>query len=154
MAPELKLVLMLAGSGFMFHLTQSIFKTSIPGVGDIMKQNPDLMNQFAKAAANASTSPGFGNFMGGMMDDRSGNNHNQNHSQNHNQNHNQNIRTEMKGPPNINDILSKVNSTNNNNINLDNLSNISESDIENIRNIDIRKKHRKPSNVNEITLDF
>ena len=67
MAPELKLIIMLAGSGFMFHLTQSIFKSSIPGVGDIMKQNPDLMNQFAKAAANASTSPGFGNFMGDVI---------------------------------------------------------------------------------------
>lgn len=142
MAPELKLVLMLAGSGFMFHLTQSIFKSSIPGVGDIMKQNPDLMNQFAKAAANASTSPGFGNFMGGMMDER-----NKNTQQ-------QNVRTEMKGPPNINDILSKVNTTNNHNISLDNLSNVSESDIENLRNIDIRKKQRKRSDVNEITLDF
>lgn len=142
MGPELKLILMLGGSGFMFHLTQSIFKTSIPGVGDIMKQNPDLMNQFAKAAANASSSPGFGNFMGGMMDDRS-----KKHT-------NRNDRSEMRGPPDINDILSKVNTTNNTNINLDNLSNVSDSDIENIRNIDIKKKTTKKSNVNEITLDF
>ena len=55
MAPELKLLLMLGGSGFMFHLTQTMFKSSIPGVSDIMKQNPDLMNQFARAAAISVT---------------------------------------------------------------------------------------------------
>ena len=38
--------------GFMFHLTQTLFKTSLPGVGDIMKQ-PDLMNQFGRAAAGS-----------------------------------------------------------------------------------------------------
>jgi hypothetical protein len=30
-----------------------MFKTSIPGMDDIMKQNPDLMKQFAKAAVNS-----------------------------------------------------------------------------------------------------
>ena len=37
MAPELRLILMLGGSGFMFHLTQTLFKPSLPGVGPIMK---------------------------------------------------------------------------------------------------------------------
>ena len=36
-APEVKLMLMLGGSGFMFHLTQSLFKTTLPG----------MINQFA-----------------------------------------------------------------------------------------------------------
>ena len=63
MAPELKLLLMLGGSGFMFHLTNTMFKSSLPGMGDILKQNPDLMNQFAKASVNAvgQSEPGFGN---------------------------------------------------------------------------------------------
>lgn len=82
MAPELKLLFMLGGSGFMFHLTNTMFKSSLPGMGDIMKQNPDLMKQFASAAANTmetnnrqqaastgSPSPfsGLGNLMGGLM---------------------------------------------------------------------------------------
>tara|TARA_B110001450_G_C17656648_1_gene495553 strand:+ start:622 stop:1824 length:1203 start_codon:yes stop_codon:yes gene_type:complete len=142
MAPELRLILMLSGSGFMFHLTQSIFKSSIPGVGDIMKQNPDLMNQFARAAAKSSTSPGFGNMMGDIIN-------NKNAPQSH-----VNDRTEMKGPPDISDILNKVNTNNNHNINLDSLSNVSASDIENIRNVDIKKKRKQKSNGNEITLDF
>ena len=50
MAPELKLLFMLGGSAFMFHLTNSMFKSQLPGLGDIMKQNPDLMRQFASAA--------------------------------------------------------------------------------------------------------
>jgi len=53
MAPELKLLLMLGGSAFMFHLTNTMFKSSIPGMDDILKQNPDLMGQFAKAAVGS-----------------------------------------------------------------------------------------------------
>jgi hypothetical protein len=137
MAPEIKLIIMLAGSGFMFHLTQSIFKSSIPGVGDIMKQNPDLMNQFAKAAANSSTDSGFGNLMNNVMG---------------NQQQQQPNRTEMRGPPDISEILKKVNTENRHNINLDSLSNVSDSDMENIRNVNIKK--RKQNSANEITLDF
>ena len=53
MAPELKLLMMVGGSAFMFHLTNTMFKSSIPGMDDIMKQNPDLMKQFAKAAVGS-----------------------------------------------------------------------------------------------------
>ena len=53
MAPKLKLLLMVGGSGFMFHLTNTMFKTSLPGMNDIMRQNPDLMKQFASAAASS-----------------------------------------------------------------------------------------------------
>lgn len=52
MAPEIKLLFMLGGSAFMYHLTNSMFKNSIPGMEDIIKQNPDLMKQFANAAIN------------------------------------------------------------------------------------------------------
>ena len=54
MAPETKLFFSLAGSAFMFHLTQSLFKTS-PAIGDVMQQNPELMKQFAQAAVNGHT---------------------------------------------------------------------------------------------------
>ena len=53
MSPEIKLVMMLGGSAFMFHLTNTMFKSSIPGMDDIMKQNPDLMKQFAQAAVGS-----------------------------------------------------------------------------------------------------
>ena len=52
MAPEIKLLFMLGGGAFMYHLTNSMFKNSIPGMEDIMKQNPELMKQFASAAIN------------------------------------------------------------------------------------------------------
>lgn len=51
MAPEMKLLMMVGGSAFMFHLTNSMFKTSMPQMGDILKNNPDLMRQFASATA-------------------------------------------------------------------------------------------------------
>ena len=70
-APEIRLLLMVGGSGFMFHLTNTLFKTSLPGMGDIMKQNPDLMKQFAKAAMtsmgnNLSGGGGMPSMGGGM----------------------------------------------------------------------------------------
>jgi hypothetical protein len=56
MAPELRLIFMIAGSAFMFHLTNTMFKTSLPGMDDILKQNPELMQQFASAAINTPKS--------------------------------------------------------------------------------------------------
>ena len=51
MAPELKLIAMVAGSGFMFHLTNSLFKSASPKLSDILKQNPDIMKNISEAAA-------------------------------------------------------------------------------------------------------
>jgi len=69
MAPELKLLFMLGGSGAMLHMTNTMFKSSMPGMDDIMRQNPDLMQQFTQAAAQSmgTQNSGFGNFMSGMM---------------------------------------------------------------------------------------
>tara|TARA_B100001093_G_scaffold464584_1_gene481590 strand:+ start:4023 stop:5558 length:1536 start_codon:yes stop_codon:yes gene_type:complete len=52
LAPELKLMFMVGGSAFMYHITNSMFKNSVPGMQDIMRQNPELMKQFANAAIN------------------------------------------------------------------------------------------------------
>jgi hypothetical protein len=49
MPPELQLLVTLVGSGFMFHLTQSLFKTSLPGLGDVLKSNPDIMSNIMGA---------------------------------------------------------------------------------------------------------
>ena len=53
MAPELRLLFTLAGSAFMFHLSNTMFKSSIPGMDDILQQNPELMKQFAEAAVGS-----------------------------------------------------------------------------------------------------
>ena len=69
MAPELKLLFQLGGSAMMVHLTNTMFKSAMPGMDDILRQNPDLMRQFQNAAVNsmAQTSPGFSGFMSGVM---------------------------------------------------------------------------------------
>lgn len=68
-APELKLIFMLGGSAAMLHMTNTMFKSSLPGMDDIMRQNPELMQQFTSAAVNTMREerPGFGNFMGMAM---------------------------------------------------------------------------------------
>jgi hypothetical protein len=78
MAPELKLLFQLGGSAIMLHMTNTMFKSAMPGMDDIMRQNPELMQQFTQAAvssmSNATRGPsgggggsgggsGFGNFM-------------------------------------------------------------------------------------------
>ena len=61
MAPELKVLLMVGGSGFMFHLTNTMFKSAIPGMGDVMRQTPTYVT-FAKAAASSvGENASFGN---------------------------------------------------------------------------------------------
>ena len=52
MAPEVKLIMMLGGSAMMFHLTNSMFKSVMPNMNDVMKQNPDLMQNMMSAVQN------------------------------------------------------------------------------------------------------
>jgi len=69
LAPELKLLFQLGGSAMMVHMTNTMFKSSMPGMDDILRQNPDLMKQFQTAAVNSmgQTNPGFSGFMNGIM---------------------------------------------------------------------------------------
>jgi hypothetical protein len=69
MSPELKLLFQLGGSGMMVHMTNTMFKSAMPGMDDILRQNPDLMRSFQNAAVNsmAQTNPGFSGFMSNMM---------------------------------------------------------------------------------------
>lgn len=53
-APEIKLIMMLGGSGMMFHLTNSMFKNVMPNVNDIMRQNPDLVKNMVQAVQNTN----------------------------------------------------------------------------------------------------
>lgn len=71
MAPELRLLMSLSGSAFMFHFTSSMFKQSnVPHVEDVLRSDPNLMKQFQQAAVNrmsgsttqAAPGPGGGLF--------------------------------------------------------------------------------------------
>lgn len=69
MAPELKLAGMIAMSGFWYHITQNMAKSFMPNImNNVMKQNPDLMNQFQQATMNSvkQTNPQFANFAQSM----------------------------------------------------------------------------------------
>ena len=69
LSPELKLLFQLGGSAMMVHMSNTMFKSAMPGMDDILRQNPDLMRQFQSAAVNsmAGSNPGFSGFMGGLM---------------------------------------------------------------------------------------
>lgn len=99
LAPELKLLFQLGGGAIMLHMTNTMFKSAIPGMDDIMRQNPDLMQKFTQAAVSsaANTSPGFSNFMNSVSRD-------QPYSR-------PEKRGEMKGPSDISDILSGLKKT-------------------------------------------
>ena len=161
MAPEIKLLLMLGGSGFMFHLTNTMFKTSLPGMGDILKLNPDLMQQFTKAAVNTmgASEPGFANLMGDVFSnsDRPSPMNSASAPQRQpappsrpppNNTQSSNRRT-MRGPPNIDDILNDISNNNKNtspvDINLETA--FSDSDMETVRNIEIGKNNKRGLNL-------
>jgi hypothetical protein len=54
MAPEVKMIMMLAGSGFAFHLSNSMFK-ALPNMTDVLKQNPELVGQMFSAVQKTQT---------------------------------------------------------------------------------------------------
>lgn len=70
MSPELKLLFQLGGSAVMVHMSNTLFKSSMPGMDDIMRQNPELMKQFTSAAVNTmgnNGNPGFAGFMNNVF---------------------------------------------------------------------------------------
>jgi hypothetical protein len=68
MAPELKLLMQLGFNASLLHMTNSVCKSAPPGVDDILRQNPELMQQFQSAAVNSmsNSAPGFSKFMNSM----------------------------------------------------------------------------------------
>ena len=162
MPAELKLLFMIGGSAFMFHLTNTMFKSSMPGLEQVMKQNPDLMKQFTEATMNTMADNnnkknksgggggGIGNLVSGMFGGGAGgggglgnlvgslfgmggNDHPQ-------PSNNTQVRPQMKGPTHVDDILREIN----NNNRVDQVSNVSESDISEMSEIIGTKKKEKP----------
>jgi hypothetical protein len=66
MSPEMRLIMAVGGSGFMCHVSNSFFRSKMPSMDDVLKNNPMLARQMAAAAASQA-GPGFGNFMGMAM---------------------------------------------------------------------------------------
>ena len=61
MAPELKLLMMIGGSGVMFHMTASMFqKANVPDLQDVLRQNPGLMAQMQQATMRTAMGGGAG----------------------------------------------------------------------------------------------
>lgn len=58
-SPEWNLMIMLLGSGFMYHLSNTLFRSVLPNVNDIAKQNPDLMQNIANAMSSAMGQQGM-----------------------------------------------------------------------------------------------
>tara|TARA_R110002012_G_scaffold302716_2_gene504085 strand:+ start:528 stop:1787 length:1260 start_codon:yes stop_codon:yes gene_type:complete len=141
MAPEIKLLFQLASSGIMIHMTNTMFKSALPGMDDIMRQNPDLMNHFTKAAMSSmeQSSPGLSNFMNDVgMSHGPDNAHPSSQPQQYNNSMRPDIppsappmRREMKGPNNIDSLLSNLGSKEKTtNIQVDKDSTISVEDLE------------------------
>ena len=181
MAPELKLLFQLGGSAVMVHMTNSMFKNSIPGMDDIMRQNPDLMQQFTKAAVSQmeEEKPGFGGFMNMMnepsarppspVETKTFNIGRDAPSRPHLENKkvgnvdepekSNRLRPDMKGPSDINDLLSNLKSTSKTSgISIDDTSTISIQELKDMQN-DMKSgpsksKRRGKSDKNTVSLDI
>lgn len=138
MAPELRLIMALAGSGFMFHLTNTMFKSNLPGFDQVMKQNPDLMKQFASATAN-TMSQNDNTGMAGMFSNMFKGAGSPPPSQ-------EPRKTQMKGPSNLDDILKNIE----NDDRLDGMSSVSQSELSEMtdtRSVGGRRRSKKTLNI-------
>ena len=180
MAPELKLLFQLGGSAMMVHMTNTMFKSSMPGMDDILRQNPDLMKSFQSAAVNSmsESNPGLSGFMNNMMNSgmpppppeqtqsrpnftNDGRAFQENMNMDNDGINMREKRPEMKGPSDISDILSglktrNINIQENEKPRQDN-STISISDLKELQTdvtMPKKSKRRQKSASNTISLDI
>ena len=66
-APELRLLAMVGGSGLMFHLSNTLVKSTTPEIGDILQRNPDIMAQIQREALKSMSQSNAGDPMFNMM---------------------------------------------------------------------------------------
>jgi hypothetical protein len=141
MVPELRLMMMLGGSGFMFHLTNSLMKTAMPNVSDILKQNPDLARNIQSAAfssMNNKNDPVMNMIKGGMK---------------MKQQKRENIR-EMAGPTGVDDILNRLHENTTNFDTISDNGDVSGNESETEIIIPKKKKGRRQNNRRELDLGF
>jgi Family of unknown function (DUF5767) len=159
MAPEIRLLFQLATAGMMVHMTNTLFRSAMPNMDDIMRQNPDIMNSFSRAAMQSmeKSAPGMSNFMNEFSSNRSYPRPQEPMPSYKNQppippqQYNPPRREEMTGPGNINHILSGLNKK----INLDdkNESIVSVEDIDSLSATPaVSKRGRRRSDKNKIDI--
>jgi len=130
LAPELKLLFQLGGSAIMLHMTNTMFKSSVPGMDDIMRQNPELMQKFTNAAMNTMSKPGFSGFMNSVQAKET--------------------RPEMKGPSDIQDILNGLKPKQ-----ADEVSTVSVSELNEMKEeLNVKKGRRKRSDKMSMSLNL
>lgn len=117
-APEVRLIMSLGLSAAMCHVTNTMFKSRMPGMDDILRKNPELAKQMARAAAEQAVGPGFANFvsMGMGQGQQQGQQQQQQpqYSQQafippQNEMSTGTARREMRGPTGVDDIIEKLN---------------------------------------------
>ena len=111
-APEIKLLMMVGGSAFMFHLTNTLFKSKMPGLDQILQQNPELAQNVKQAAMNTmrqnEASSGNPDPLFGMMMNSAQNMMGPKPPANPPQMGNSQ-RGQLRGPTGVDDILNMVN---------------------------------------------
>ena len=143
LAPELKLLFQLGGSAIMLHMTNTMFKSSIPGIDDIMRQNPELMQKFTQAAMSSmgANNPGFSGFMNSVQPPRPPSRPEPRQEPRQEVREVRIERPEMKGPTDINDILNGLKPKT---VQLDEVSNVSLSELNEMKE-GLKKGRRKKS---------
>ena len=106
MPPEVRLAFKLASSGFMIHASNSIFSKKKESIEESLRRDPVFMQRVAQASMQ-NMGDGFSSFMneigvgGGQQQQQ------QQQQQFYQQNQPQVARREMRGPPNVDDILNQ-----------------------------------------------
>jgi hypothetical protein len=138
LAPEIKLLFQLGGSAMMLHMTNTMFKSSMPGLDDVMRQNPELMQKFSQAAMNSmgSSNPGFSKFMNTVNEPR---------------NEPRNARPDMKGPSDISDILNGLKPKS---VQMDEMSNVSAGELAEMKDGLLKRGRKKKSDRNTVNLNI
>lgn len=155
LAPELKLLFQLGGSAIMLHMTNTMFKSSIPGIDDIMRQNPELMQKFTQAAMSSmgTNNPGFSGFMNSVQPPRPPARQEPRQEPRPDPREVKEVRVErpeMKGPSDINDILNGLKPKT---VQLDEVSNVSLSELNEMKD-SLKKGRRKKSDKMSINLSI
>lgn len=142
MPPEMRLMFSVGGSAVMFHITNTMFKSSLPGLDQVMKQNPDLMKQFAAATMKTmdsntqqATGPAGGGFgLGGIMSSLFGFGGSPQPMQHappmQHEPMASNSRSQMRGPSNMDDIMRELNASSMNDVEV--MSTVTDSELSEI----------------------
>lgn len=112
-APEIKLLMMVGGSAFMFHLTNTLFKSKMPGLDQILQQNPELAQNVKQAAMNTmrqnEANSGNPDPLFGMMMNSAQNMMGPKPPANPAPQPSNSQRVQLRGPTGVDDILNMVN---------------------------------------------